>query len=168
MSGIAGSFKLFGGLSMRFARPDDKPVLFEMFLAARPWLAQANHDRDYLRALYEQQIQAHETGAGTAYPNHVDLLVEKTGQVVGRVIIHLALTEWRIVEFEIHPLAQGKGIGADLMRSLQAAAATARAPMRVGAAAMMPEMVAFFRHCGFQVTASEPPIIQMIWYPPVP
>jgi len=166
MFGFAGSIQLMGGLSMRFARPTDEDFLLELFMSSRPWLDWTSHDRDFVRALYEQQYKTMRIGHESLYPEHLDFVVEKTGQAVARLMIDLGYADWRVTELEIHERARGKGIGSDLMRSLQAVAANAGMPLTLAVPMFLTKAQQFYARLGFGVVMQQPPVLQLAWYPP--
>lgn len=166
MPGLDGSLQLYGGLSLRAARPADQDFLLDMFVASRPWLNAASQDRDFVRTLYEQQYRGLQAALEERYPQHLDFVLERTGQAVGRVILDLGYADWRLSELQVHPLAQGKGIGSDLIRSLQAAAANAGMPLTLATLMVMTRAQEFYRRLGFRVVGQNPPAVELAWFPP--
>jgi ribosomal protein S18 acetylase RimI-like enzyme len=140
--------------------------LLELFIDARPWLSWAQGDRDFLHTLYEQQYRVMCAGKEAQYPEHLDFIVERLGQAVGRVVIDLGYADWRIAELQLHPKARKKNIGSDLLRSLQQAAANMSMPITLSTPMFGSSAAAFFQRLGFQVTQTRPPVLDMAWYPP--
>ena len=166
MAAYQGSLPLMGGLSMRHPRPSDDDFLLGLFMDARPWLARAHQDRDFIRTLYEQQYSAMRTGQETRYPQHLDFVVEKVGQPVGRIVMDLGRWDWRVAEVEIHKLARGKGIGTDLLRSLQGSAMELRLPMTLSVNETDTRVHWFYHRLGFDMLVQAPPMLELIWLPP--
>lgn len=166
MNTFQGTLPLLDGLSMRHPRPSDDGFLLGLFMDARPWLAQAHHDRDFIRMLYEQQYDARRVGQETRYPQHLDFVVEKVGQPVGRIVMDLGRYDWRISEVEIHKLARGKGIGTSLIRSLQGSAIPLRLPMTLSVNETETRLHWFYHRLGFDLLAHTPPVLELIWLPP--
>ncbi len=166
MAVLNGSLPLLGGLTVRFPRPSDDDFLMGLFMDARPWLAKAHHDRDFIRTLYEQQYSARRMGQETRYPEHLDFVVEKTGQPVGRIVMDLGRYDWRVSEVEIHRLARGKGIGTDLLRSIQGTAAQMRIPITLSVAEVDTRVHWFYHRLGFDLLAKTSPSLELIWLPP--
>lgn len=165
MTGIAGSLRLYGGLSMRFATPADQDFLLDLFIEARPWLGLADGGRDFIRFLYEDQMRITRLGAEARYPQHLDFVVEKTGQSVGRLIVDLGYTDWRIAELQIRAAARGKGIGSDLIRSLQTSAESGRMPLTLSTPTSM-GIAPLYQRLGFRVMEVVEPMCHMAWFPP--
>jgi GNAT superfamily N-acetyltransferase len=166
MAGFAGSFALPGNLSLRFVAPSDEAFLFDLFIEARPWLAWAEGHRDFLRTLYEQQYKAMRAGQEALYPEHVDLVIEKSADRVGRLVLDLGQTGWRVSELQILTRARGKGIGSDVLRGIQAAAATMLAPITLSTPIVGSHGRTVYERLGFRVTAIDPPHFHMAWAPP--
>lgn len=166
MASQTGSLPLFGGLGLRPIRPSDQDFLLRLFIESRPWLSWADTDRDVLQALYEQQFRAMRAGLESVYPEHMDFIVERTGQAVGRLVVDLGYADWRISELAIVAAARGKGIGTDLVRSLQAAAESVRLPITLSTPMVgATDGRSLYERLGFQVTAVRPPHYDMAWLP---
>ena len=161
-----GTLQLPGGLSLRFATGADKVFLLNMFMAARPWLALSHGDEEYVRFLYEDQLRINGIGQETALPNHLDFVVERSGQAIGHLVTHLGREEWRIAQLELHPLVRGKGNGSDLLRGLQAGAERAGVALTASALTEMPRTLAFYRRLGFHIAGQRPPVTDLFWLPP--
>lgn len=162
---FAGAFPMLGGVSLRFSTPADENFLLDMFLAARPWLVMTSDNRDFVRFLLEDQYRITLQGREGVYPEHLDFVIEKTGQAVGHLTVNLGYADWRISQLEVHPLARGKGIGRDVVRSLQAAAANAKVRLTVGTLANLQQALAFYAGLGFRVVTHAPPVVELAWLP---
>lgn len=161
-----GAIPMLGGLSLRFVTPRDDDFLMLLFKAARPWFNWTTLERDAVWALYEQQMKVVRAGTGAVYPEHLDFVVEKTGQAVAHVVVDLGYHDWRITQLEVHPEARGKGIGSDIVRSLQAAAAKPRLPLTVSTLMTETRTVKFWGTLGFGLIAEMPPALHLAWLPP--
>jgi GNAT superfamily N-acetyltransferase len=165
MSQPVAALRLLGGLSLRPSVPADENLLLELFMAARPWFNWTDLEPDAIRFLYEEQWRINRIGVGTVYPEHLDFVVEKTGQAVAHLLIDLGYHDWRITQFAVHPKARNKGIGSDVVRSLQAAAATPLLPLTVSTAAVLTGAVRFWTRHGFRIVSDAPPVLHMAWLP---
>ncbi|AWN45728.1 N-acetyltransferase [Methylobacterium terrae] len=166
MVAYAGSIPLVGGLGLRPVRPADQAFLLDLFVETRPWLSWASGDRDFLQALYEQQYRTLRAGLEAMYPEHLDFIVERTGQAVGRLAVDLGQADWRISELGILAAARGKGIGSDVVRSLQIGAERMRLPLTLSTPIYGTDARPLYERLGFRVTAIRPPHYEMAWYPP--
>lgn len=166
MTAFSGAIPMLGGLSLRFVVPSDQDFLLELFMAARPWFNWSSLERDAIRALYEQQWRITREGTGAVYPEHLDFVVEKTGQAVAHLVVDLGLQDWRITQLEVHPLARSKGIGSDVVRSIQAGSAKFTMPLTVSVMLADPGAMRFWARMGFGLVAETPPMLQLAWFPP--
>jgi len=163
---IPANLPLIGSLALRQTRPDDTDFLLKMFMAARPWLTETSHDADFVRTLFEDQYRITRHGLETLYPEHLDFVVEKTGQSVGHLTINLGRDDWRLGIVEIHPRARRKGIGRDLVKSLQTAAGSKLISLSVMAMTFPNDGLLFWLSQGFRVVDQRPPAVGLLWYPP--
>ena len=166
MAGFSGSFALPGNLALRFTGVDDEPFLFQLLKESRPWLSWAEGSSDFLRVVHEQQFNAIQTGLGQAYPEHMDMIIEDCGIRVGRLVVSLGYSEWRLSELQLLKAAQGKGIGSGVIRSLQAAAARLSLPITLSTPMFGSHGPHVYHRLGFQVTDVSPPHYNMRWVPP--
>ena len=163
MSGFTGSFHVPGGVALRLARASDASFLFKLFVEARPWLSWAEGSDDFLHALYEQQYRAMQTGKDASYPEHLDLVIERTGVAVGRVVVNLGHGDWRIAELQIAAAARFAGIGSNVVRGLQMAAARAGVSLSLAAPVLGSRGYTLYRRLGFQLSATDGALHQMVW-----
>jgi GNAT superfamily N-acetyltransferase len=166
MSGLTGAFELAGGVGLRLARPSDRGFLFQLFIESRPWLSWVEGSRDFIHALYEQQYEAMTVGQGNVYPEHMDLLIQRVGDPVGRVVVNLGYSHWRIAELQIRSAAQGKGTGSSVVRGLQAAAARAGVPITLSTPLHGLQARQLYERLGFRVSSADRVMSQLIWHPP--
>ena len=165
MASFTGSLPVRGGLALRPPTARDEPLLLRLFMESRPWLSWADADRDVVRALYEQQYRAMRAGHAALYPEHLDFVIERTGQAVGRLVVDLGHADWRISELQVLAAARGKGIGSDVVRSLQAAAGSLRLPITLSTPMVGSNGRAIYERLDFRVTAIRPPHYDMAWSP---
>jgi ribosomal protein S18 acetylase RimI-like enzyme len=165
MSGFAGSFQLSGGVALRLARPSDEDFLFQLFIEARPWLSWVEGGRDFVRVLYEQQYKTMRMGQEGAYPEHMDLLIERLGDSVGRVVVNLGYSDWRIAELQIVTAARSMGIGSNVIRGLQAAAARANVSLSLSTPIFGSQAHRLYEQLGFQLAAIDGALYRMVWHP---
>lgn len=112
--------RLDPALGLRAEAESDYPFIVELFaeirqdeLAPVPWPEQAK--REFLatqcRLQHDQYLRNYD-GAEL-------LLIEHAGSPVGRVYVHAAATEIRLMEIALQGAFRNRGIGAALVRSLQ-------------------------------------------------
>ncbi|WP_448208308.1 GNAT family N-acetyltransferase [Azospirillum sp. sgz302134] len=166
MSGFVEQLRFPRGLSARLPRPEDEDFLRNLFITARPWLAMASTDQNFLRILYQQQIDATLAGLKASFPDFTDVVIERNGERVGRMIVALGEESWRLVEIAVVPELRGKGIGAKAFRALQEA--VARAGVYLTGSVLMTEVrnLVLYQRLGCVFVAERPPVIEMEWRPP--
>lgn len=166
MAGLNGSFPLPSNLALRFSRPDDEDFLLQMLIEARPWLSWIDGKPDFLRMLHEQQLDTLRKNLGIAYPEHMDMIIEDAGIRVGRLIISLSHSHWRLSELQIMTAARGKGIGSGVVQGLQVAAQKLALPITLSTPMFGANARHTYERLGFHVTAVDPPHFHMQWLPP--
>ena len=166
MSGFSGSFQMPGGVALRLVRSGDGDFLFRLFVDARPWLSWTDGGDDATRALYEQQYRAMQAGKDAVYPEHLDLVIERMGEAVGRVVVDLGYGNWRIAELQIAAVAQRGGIGTNVVRGLQMAAARTGVCLRLAAPMFGSHGRRLYEQLGFRLCATDGALAQMEWHPP--
>lgn len=157
------------GLALRPATDEDLPFLRDLYaesrateLAAMPWPAQAK------RAFCESQFVLQHRHYVAHYVPAAFLIVLHRGEAVGRLYLHAAAREMRIIDVLLAAAARGRGIGSALLRWVQAAA------VRSGAEALSLHVMqtnrgAFelYRRLGFLECGAEDGHLRMAWRPPV-
>jgi GNAT superfamily N-acetyltransferase len=164
-----GKLNFAGGTSLRLVRPSDDEFLLGLFMAARPYLAISHPDPAFVRFLYEDQRRINRLGAESRYPEHLEFVIERTGQDIGLLRLDFGYTDWRIAELALHPRARAKGIGSTILKGLQAVAGEARMTLSLSTPSTIGSAAAFFARYGFvTVPGAEPfsPVLHMVWYPP--
>jgi ribosomal protein S18 acetylase RimI-like enzyme len=165
MAGLNGSFPLSGNLALRFVRPQDEPFLLQLLIEARPWLSWIDGKPDFLRMLHEQQFDTLRQGLGEAYPDHMDMVIEHHGSHVGRLVVSLGYSNWRLSELQIITAARGQGIGMNVVRGIQAAARSKAIPITLSTPMFGASARHMYERLGFQVTGVAPPHYHMQWLP---
>jgi len=165
MGGFAGSFQLPGGVELRLARACDDDFLFRLFVDARPWLSWAEGGHDITRALYEQQYRAMLAGKEATYPEHLDLVIERLGRAVGRIVVDLGYGDCRIAELQIAAAARRRGIGMSVVRGLQLAAARAGVSLSLAAPIFGSQSHRLYQQLGFEISSADGALYQMVWRP---
>jgi len=166
MSAVNGSFALPGGLGLRFAAPTDEDFLLDLFIEARPWLGWAEGNKDFIRDLYESQYKIMRAGQENRYPEHLDMIIQRTGQDVGRLVIDLGHADWRVSEIQILTAARGKGIASDLLRGLQMAAGKSMLPITLSTPMFWFGARSLYERLDFKVVSIDPPHLHLAWFPP--
>ena len=155
------------GLSLRTATDADFAFQRILFETARPDAALFAVWPEAMRVPFlDQQFHFQTVHYSRAYPDADRLIVCARDEPIGRLIVDRAADVWCIVDIALLPAWRGRGIGAQLLRMVQAAAAasgmrTMRLTVDAGNAAQR-----LYTRLGFVMTDEAPPNIAMAWQPP--
>jgi ribosomal protein S18 acetylase RimI-like enzyme len=119
-------------LSLRSERPGDEPFLREVYGSTRQEELEASGLPVEMRAAFlDLQFKAQQQGYRSAFPQaefHVILL---DNQPVGRLAVHRAAGELRLIDIALLPEHRNQGIGTTLIQKLSTEAAAAGQPLRL-------------------------------------
>lgn len=166
MNILTGSLPLPGNLKVRFTQAGDGDLVLALFRGARPWLEYADSDTDFVRFLYEDQLRLARHGLEAHYPNHLDFIIEKNHQPVGHIVLDLGYHDWRVNVLELDSRVRGRGIGSDVVRAVQTAAARVAATVSVTTMETMTRAVNFYLTLGFRAVLHQSPMLGLLWVPP--
>lgn len=144
----------------------DEGFLFRVYLETRraelqPLGWSPEQVEGFLRGQFAAQLASY----ALQFPDSAYSVVVRDGVDVGRILIHRAEDEVRLVDLALLPEHRGRGTGTILLRAVQAEAALADLPLRlcvqVGSRA-----VRLYRRLGFAVIGRDPLDLAMEWLPP--
>lgn len=155
------------GLSLRTATDADLASQRILFETARPDAAWLSAWPEAMRVPFlDQQFHFQTVHYSRAYPDADRLIVCARDESIGRLIVDRAKDGWCIVDIALLPAWRGRGIGARLLRMVQAAAAASGVrTMHLTVDADNAAQRLYVR-LGFVVTDHAPPNIAMAWRPP--
>jgi ribosomal protein S18 acetylase RimI-like enzyme len=108
---------------LRAERPDDRDFLFQVYATTREEeLALTNWDEAMRRIFLNHQFNAMVQGYRSMFPQGEFLIVEVDAKPAGRMVIHRAAAEIRVVDLALLPVHRNRGIGTFLMRQVCAEA----------------------------------------------
>lgn len=148
----------------RPARAADRPLLLEVFAESRDLALQALPPQ-VLATVMEQQFSAQEASFAARTPEIEDLVIlAADGAPCGRLVLQDAADALRVVEVAILPSHRGAGIGAEVLRQVQARARIADRPVELAAHRGSP-VLGLYRRLGFRVTAQDESRCSLRWTP---
>ncbi|HZV35422.1 MAG TPA: GNAT family N-acetyltransferase [Verrucomicrobiae bacterium] len=155
-----------GGISLRPERPEDEPLLAQIYASTREdELNLTNWDSPTRAAFLDMQFKAMLKGYRSQFAQAEFSIILSDGKPVGRMVVDRAPGEIRVVDIALLPVHCGHGIGTKLMRDIMDEAARAGKPVRLSVFRGT-RATPFYLRLGFRIV-SEPDIYEeMEWNPP--
>lgn len=141
-------------VALRPATPDDLESLFELYCAAfrsqieRIW----GWDEEWQHSNFQQTYQSSSTS-----------VVQVGGQPVGYLQTELSAEQLYLRNIALQAEAQGRGIGALVVRQLQQLAASQGVPVKLRVFVSNPRALQFWERMGFVVRGQTDAQIEMSW-----
>jgi ribosomal protein S18 acetylase RimI-like enzyme len=153
------------GITTRPCNDSDEAFLFSLFKSVKgDELAALNWPPAQLEPLLRMQFTAQSQSYAADYPRAAHELVCFNGQPVGRLITDNTAEAMLLVDIALTPEVRGRGIGAELIRGLQAQCAADRKPLRLHVANTN-RAVHLYERLGFVVTGETEVRGLMEWKP---
>ena len=150
-------------ISFRQERPEDEPLLFELYAASRAGeMAQTGWDAPAQDAFLRMQFQAMRQGYRTSFPEAELAIILIDGRASGRAVVNRTPQEIRVVDVALLPEAQNQGVGTRLLRQWMSEAARAQKPLRLSVLAQSRARRLYGR-IGFRTIGQEGPYEQLEW-----
>lgn len=112
------------GIGFREITDQDKMFLLSLYRSTREAeLAQVDWSDEEKQAFCKMQFEAQHSHYQQHYPDALWLMIEQAQAPIGRLYLERWPNEHRIIDIALAPDARGRGIGTDLLRDLQNAAA---------------------------------------------
>lgn len=162
---LKGLASLPKGLTIRPARPGDKPFLEKLYRESREDLRMADADKDYVESLIDMQLFAQSSGYGGMFPNALYFIIEKTGERVGKLTLDWGGREARVVDLGFIKKAQRKGFAEVVLEALLAACGQGKCPLAVTCLKNRPQLHRYLLARGFMVAESTESADLLVWYP---
>ena len=143
------------GISYRPARPDDEDFCYAVYASTRademrlvPWTD------DEIERFLRQQYEAQRTHYRRFLPNAEYLVIERSGEAIGRLYLDRRPDELRIVDIALLPDHRGRGLGKAILSDLIDEAAAAGVPVRIHVERNNPALD-LYRRLGFRELSDE-------------
>ena len=124
-------------------------------------------DEDRIREFLEMQYAAYGNFYRNDFPNSSDEVVLGDAKPIGRLIIDRRADEIRLVDIALLPAHQNRGFGSQIIRGLQAEAATQHKPLRLHIIRFN-RAVGLFERLGFVRASETGTHFQMEWLSEAP
>jgi ribosomal protein S18 acetylase RimI-like enzyme len=150
---------------MRPEQPGDEAFLFELYSSTRQeeldaWRWPPEMRKSFL-TLQFKACQSYRS----AFPNADFQIVLLDGVNAGRLVLHRAPEELRVVDIALLPQRRGAGIGTALMRRILGEAAAATKPVRLKVLKASRAQV-FYQRLGFVRVSEAEMHVEMEWRAP--
>jgi ribosomal protein S18 acetylase RimI-like enzyme len=153
-------------VTLRPIAPTDEAFLFALYASTRaeelavvPW--SAAEKTAFLRMQFDAQHRDYQKRfAGAAF-----LVIERGGEPIGRLYVHRAADELRIIDIALLPAHRGAGIGTALLRGLLQEARATERPVRLYVE-QANRARALYDRLGFTAIGETGVYVLMEWRPP--
>lgn len=153
------------GLSLRPAQASDSGFLEALYSSTRDDLRQINAESDVIEELIKMQHALQMRGNAASYPNALQLMVERLGEPIGRVIVDFGPKEVKILSIAFIAEARGNGYGSSVLRGLQQTAAKLQIPLALDVMQSNLQAKQLYLRLGFTVEQTGPIEERMVWHP---
>jgi ribosomal protein S18 acetylase RimI-like enzyme len=153
------------GLRLRPVRPDDGDFLEALYGSTRDDLRRIDAENGFIEELIRMQHALQMQGNAARYPDALQLVVEKRGERIGRIIVDFGCNEVKILSVAFMGAERGKGYGSGILRGLQQAAAGMRTPLVLEVMRSNLKAKQLYLRLGFIVEQSGPIEDRMVWRP---
>jgi ribosomal protein S18 acetylase RimI-like enzyme len=154
-----------GQLHARPVTADDAAFLAQLYASTRQDLLHLPVPREVIDGITRHQQQLQTLGYLASFPDAQFLLLEHLGAPVGRLVLHEADCELRIVDIAIAPAARRRGHARSVLRSIQDRAAGQSAALTLRVRKDNPNARRLYASLGFAVTGEDEVAEQMRWTP---
>jgi ribosomal protein S18 acetylase RimI-like enzyme len=152
-----------GAIGLRPATAGDEPFLYRVFATVHEdELAHLNWDRAQKDALLGMQFAAQSRSYRDNFPGSGYHLVLLDQAPIGRLYLHVADNELRVVDIGLLAEYRNQGIGSQVMRAVQEAAAEGGLPVRLSVLHSN-RAARFYERLGFKPTQTRGIHIEMDW-----
>ncbi|HZS06620.1 MAG TPA: GNAT family N-acetyltransferase [Blastocatellia bacterium] len=150
--------------TLRPARPDDVPFLYELYCSTRAeevaaWGWGTEQRETFLKMQFGAQQRGYRQFAGADHR-----LILLGGRPVGRILVSRSAQEIRLADIALLPENRNCGIGSLLIRELQAEAKETGKPLRLRVITFN-RAARLYERLGFSLVASDGSHCQMEWLP---
>ena len=150
-------------ISLRLEGPADGPFLLELYAGARQAELDATGWPELTRkAFVAMQFNAQQQGYRAAFPNAQFAIILKGDQPIGRIVVHRAQDEFRLVDIAVLPAHRGQGAGTVLIQNLLREAAAVGKPVRLSSV-KGERTFRLYQRLGFRKTGEDSVRDQMEW-----
>lgn len=151
-------------ISFRFQNDADQPFLEALYVSTR-WeeLAHSQWTEAERLTFLKSQFVAQTRHYDQAYRHCSDFLIlVKNREPIGRLYLHAAATDLRVIDIALMPQWRGQGIGGQLLKALHTEAAQSGRDVSIHVEMYNPAL-RLYKRLGFQEVAPNGPYLLMRW-----
>lgn len=152
-----GVADLPNGIRLRMTRGSDSALERSLHDSSRSDLQLIDGDREFVQSIIDFQYQAKNAGHGESYPNAQYYMIEKAGDVIGRLVIDFGHNEVRIVDITLLPAWHGQGIGKTVLQAMLKISGSLRLPVVLTVLLNNRPALALYQQLGFQLDPDNRP-----------
>lgn len=151
------------GFGLRAEAEADGRFLLDLFISVRaPDFAATGWPPEMLAAFLSNQFQFQSRHYANAYPDPARYVVTHQGEPVGRLFLDAGPEVIRVVDVALLPQFRGGGLGASLLRAVQAAGGGAAITLSVNVGSAAHRL---YQRLGFAEVAGNEAAWEMRWTP---
>ncbi|MEM7033144.1 MAG: GNAT family N-acetyltransferase [Chloroflexota bacterium] len=153
-------------LSTRLVRPEDGPLLYDLFCSVRALeLEQAALSPDQKEMHLRSQFEAMHSSYAERFPNGEHRIIRFQGQDVGRIYTNISSDEIRLLDIIVTPDLRNRGIGGQLMKQMISYSEETEKAVRFYVWQANEQAQRFYVRHGFSQTHQEGPYLLYERYP---
>jgi ribosomal protein S18 acetylase RimI-like enzyme len=153
-------------VSRRPARPEDEPFLFQVYASTRAdELAVTGWPDGQKTAFLQMQFRAQSVHYREYFPNCWYEVILLRDAPIGRMFVHCAPDEIRVVDIGLLAEYRNRGIGGGLMQGVLDEASRLGKPVRLHVESYNIGAIRFYQRLGFAPIAERGMHIEMEWFP---
>jgi ribosomal protein S18 acetylase RimI-like enzyme len=150
-------------ITVKTARPDDEAALFELFCSVRTEeLDMQGWDASLSTQILRLQFDAQRRGYRQRFTAE-EQLIRSGDSAIGWVVVDRSGPVLRCLDIALVSKARGRGIGTDVLRALQAEAASSGWPLVVTVLRTNVRAVRFYTRLGFRTGSRTDAHLSMEW-----
>ena len=152
-------------INLRAVTTDDAPFLIRLYKSSRgDDLRGLGWEEGRVSEFLEMQYEAQQRFHTNEYRRPIDQVVMLNGEPIGRLMFEPREHEIRCVDIALQPEHRNAGVGAYLLRELQAEAKRQKKPLRLQVIRFS-RAIPLFERLGFQRISETGTHFQMEWTP---
>lgn len=152
-------------LSLRAEQPSDGAAIRRIFEHRRPDLFWIDGETDFVQMVVDQQFDGAQRSMADYFPNAHRLVIERLGEVIGRLVLDPGEVELRIVELGFVEEARGRGYTRQVIQAIQRAAVPAGVPVYITIRIDDARGRAGLQQLGFASAGQMAPFERLGWHP---